>query len=104
MAGAAGGPAGPGQPRRHGITAWQACPTQAIVFGDLNVPTSRVSQLTKSKLSYEMLEELHTKTRVRYLGRVRNPGVDHSHDDHGHDHGHGHDHSHDHDHAHDHAH
>ena len=76
----------------------QACPTQAIVFGDLNVPTSRVSQLTKSKLSYEMLEELHTKPRVKYLGRVRNPGVDHSHDDH--DHGHGHDHSHDHDHDH----
>jgi molybdopterin-containing oxidoreductase family iron-sulfur binding subunit len=82
----------------------QACPTQAIVFGDLNVPTSRVAQLTKSKLAYEMLEELHTKPRVKYLGRVRNPGVDHSHDDCGHDHGHGHDHSHDHDHAHDHAH
>jgi molybdopterin-containing oxidoreductase family iron-sulfur binding subunit len=82
----------------------QACPTQAIVFGDLNVPTSRVSQLTKSKLSYGMLEELHTKPRVKYLGRVRNPGVDHSHDDHGHDHGHDHSHDHDHDHAHDHAH
>ncbi|MFM7261639.1 MAG: 4Fe-4S dicluster domain-containing protein, partial [bacterium] len=85
------------------ITACQqACPTQAIVFGDLNDPKSRVSRMVKSQLSYDLLEELNTKPRVKYLARVRNPGVDHSHDDHGHDHSHGHDH--DHDHSHDHAH
>jgi len=74
----------------------QACPTQAIVFGDLNNPRSRVAQLSKSKLSYDLLEELNTKPRVKYLARVKNPAVDHSHDDHdhGHDHGHGHDHAH----------
>ncbi|MEY4181874.1 MAG: Tetrathionate reductase subunit precursor, partial [Planctomycetota bacterium] len=74
----------------------QACPTQAIVFGDLNNPKSRVAQLVKSKLSYELLEELNTKPRVKYLARVKNPALDHSHDDHdhGHDHGdHGHSHS-----------
>ena len=75
----------------------QACPTQAIVFGDLNDPKSRVAQLVKSKLSYDLLEELNTKPRVKYLARVKNPAVDHSHDDHshdGHDHGDGHDHAH----------
>ena len=75
----------------------QACPTQAIVFGDLNDPRSRVAQLSKSKLSYDLLEELNTKPRVKYLARVKNPAVDHSHDDHshdGHDHGDGHDHAH----------
>jgi molybdopterin-containing oxidoreductase family iron-sulfur binding subunit len=83
------------------ITACQqACPTQAIVFGDLNDPKSRVSQMVKSQLSYELLEELNTKPRVKYLARVKNPGVDHSHDDHGHDHDHDHSHDHDHGHAH----
>jgi len=72
----------------------QACPTQAIVFGDLNDPKSRVSQLVKSKLSYDLLEELNTKPRVKYLARVSNPALDHSHDDHGHDHDHDHDHGH----------
>jgi molybdopterin-containing oxidoreductase family iron-sulfur binding subunit len=87
------------------ITACQqACPTQAIVFGDLNDPKSRVSQMVKSQLSYELLEELNTKPRVKYLARVKNPGVDHSHDDHGHDHSHDHDHDHSHDHDHGHAH
>ncbi|MFM7050810.1 MAG: TAT-variant-translocated molybdopterin oxidoreductase [Planctomycetota bacterium] len=78
----------------------QACPTQAISFGDLNDRTSRVAQLVKSKLSYDLLEELNTKPRVKYLARVKNPALDHSHDDHGHDHGHDHDHDHGHDHAH----
>ncbi|MFN9075819.1 MAG: 4Fe-4S dicluster domain-containing protein, partial [bacterium] len=72
----------------------QACPTQAIVFGDLNDPKSRVAQLVKSKLSYELLEELNTKPRVKYLARVKNPGVGNTHDC-GHDHGDGHGHSHD---------
>ena len=77
----------------------QACPTQAIVFGDLNDKSSRVAQLVKSKLSYDLLEELNTKPRVKYLARVKNPALDHSHDDH--DHGHGHDHDHgDHGHSH----
>jgi molybdopterin-containing oxidoreductase family iron-sulfur binding subunit len=78
----------------------QACPTQAIVFGDLNDASSRVAKLVKSKLSYDLLEELNTKPRVKYLARVKNPALDHSHDDHGHDHGHDHDHDHGHDHAH----
>jgi molybdopterin-containing oxidoreductase family iron-sulfur binding subunit len=86
------------------ITACQqACPTQAIVFGDLNDPKSKVAQLVKSKLSYDLLEEINTKPRVKYLARVKNPGVGNTHDC-GHDHSHDHGHSHDHDHSHDHAH
>jgi molybdopterin-containing oxidoreductase family iron-sulfur binding subunit len=85
----------------------QACPTQAIVFGDLNDPKSKVAQLVKSKLSYDLLEELNTKPRVKYLARVKNPGVGNTHDcghDHSHDHSHDHGHDHGHDHSHDHGH
>ena len=68
------------------ITACQqACPAQAIVFGDLNDPKSQVSKLHANKLSYGMLEELNVKPRVKYMAKVINPAVDHS----GHDHGHG---------------
>ncbi len=69
----------------------QACPTQAIVFGDLKNSDSKVAKLHRSKLSYEMLEELNNRPRLRYLAKVRNPGVDHGSHDHGHDHGQGHD-------------
>ena len=51
----------------------QACPANAIVFGDLNDPASRVSQRKESPRRYEMLAELNVKPRVSYLGRVRNP-------------------------------
>ena len=71
----------------------QACPANAIVFGDLNDPSSQVSRLHASKVAYGMLEELNTKPRLKYLARVSNPAVDHGAHDHGHDH-HGHDHGH----------
>jgi molybdopterin-containing oxidoreductase family iron-sulfur binding subunit len=70
----------------------QACPTGAIVFGDLNVEGSDVLQLQRTKRSYDLLEELNTKPRLKYLARVDNPAVDHGAHDHGHDHGHGHQH------------
>ena len=49
-----------------------ACPSQAIVFGDLNDPNSRVSKIQKSDRAYEMLAELNIKARTLYLARVRN--------------------------------
>ena len=49
--------------------AWcqQACPTDAIVFGNLDDPNSRVSQMAKSERAYRVLEELGTEPRVTYL-------------------------------------
>ncbi len=52
----------------------QACPTQAIVFGDLKDPNSRVSQLQRSRRRYQVLDELGTRPNVSYLKKVRNPG------------------------------
>ena len=51
----------------------QACPTQAIVFGDLKDPNSRVSQLQRSQRQYQVLEELGVRPNVSYLKKVRNP-------------------------------
>ncbi|MBK6346722.1 MAG: Fe-S-cluster-containing hydrogenase [Bacteroidales bacterium] len=50
----------------------QGCPSKAIVFGDLNDPGSRVSQLFKDPRNYHLLEELHTLPKVGYLTLVRN--------------------------------
>jgi molybdopterin-containing oxidoreductase family iron-sulfur binding subunit len=49
----------------------QVCPADAIVFGDLNDPKSRVSTLTESSRAYRVLEDLNTKPGVRYLKVVR---------------------------------
>ena len=51
----------------------QACPTEAIVFGDMNDPTSKVAQLKGQQHHYALLEELQTRPRTTYLGHVRNP-------------------------------
>ncbi|HWZ42870.1 MAG TPA: TAT-variant-translocated molybdopterin oxidoreductase [Candidatus Saccharimonadales bacterium] len=51
----------------------QSCPTQAIVFGDLKDPNSRVSQLQRSQRNYQVLEDLGTRPNVGYLKKVRNP-------------------------------
>ncbi|MCC6456972.1 MAG: TAT-variant-translocated molybdopterin oxidoreductase [Caldilineaceae bacterium] len=51
----------------------QACPTQAIVFGNINDTGSVVAQQKQSPLHYGMLEELGTQPRTTYLAAVRNP-------------------------------
>jgi molybdopterin-containing oxidoreductase family iron-sulfur binding subunit len=80
----------------------EACPTEAIVFGDLNDKTSRVYQLHQDSRAYAVLEELNIKPRTLYLSRIRNlpkrlatksqlqparPGHG-GHSDHNHDHEH----------------
>ena len=50
----------------------QACPAEAIVFGDMNDPESRVSKLFKDPRNYHLLEELHTLPSVGYLTKVYN--------------------------------
>jgi len=51
----------------------QTCPTQAIVFGNLNDANAKVTQLQQSPRAYKVLdEELNTRPRTQYLARIRN--------------------------------
>ena len=54
----------------------QACPTGAIVFGDLNDPTSKVAKSREKDRSYRLLAELGTRPRTTYLGKIRNPNAE----------------------------
>ncbi len=50
----------------------QSCPADALVFGDLNDPNSKISKYFKNERNYHLLEELHTLPSVGYLTKVRN--------------------------------
>jgi molybdopterin-containing oxidoreductase family iron-sulfur binding subunit len=51
----------------------QACPSEAIVFGNLNDPKSKVARLHAEERRYDLLHELGTRPRTGYLVKVRNP-------------------------------
>jgi molybdopterin-containing oxidoreductase family iron-sulfur binding subunit len=51
----------------------QACPTKAIVFGDINDESSEVYKMKHNPRNYALLDVLNTKPRTTYMGAVRNP-------------------------------
>ncbi len=54
-------------PGEYTTACAEACPAQAIIFGDLSDPASEVSKLARSPRAFRLLEELGTKPKVIYL-------------------------------------
>jgi Fe-S-cluster-containing dehydrogenase component len=50
----------------------QSCPAQAIIFGDLNDPESRIAKVRQDPRHYVVLEELNVQPSVGYMRLVRN--------------------------------
>jgi molybdopterin-containing oxidoreductase family iron-sulfur binding subunit len=65
-----------GRPIRDGeikTACQQACPAEAIVFGNIADPDSRVSLRKREPTNYLLLEDLNTRPRTTYLAKVRHP-------------------------------
>ncbi|MEN3039928.1 MAG: 4Fe-4S dicluster domain-containing protein [Bacteroidia bacterium] len=71
-----------GRPLRDGdikTACQQACPTGAIVFGDLNDPESLVSKRTAEPRGYYALSELNVRPSIRYMVKIRNEELPQTH-------------------------
>ena len=55
------------------VACQQACPTNAIVFGDINDPNSEVSKLKRGDLTFGLLTHLNTGPRTSYTAKIKNP-------------------------------
>lgn len=55
------------------VACQQACPVEAIEFGDLADPKSSITKIKASPRSYEILKYIGTRPRTSYLARLRNP-------------------------------
>ncbi len=62
----------------------EACPADAIVFGDLNDANSRVSKLSKHPRGFKSLEEVNAAPAITYLTKVRNRAPRHEGNGNGH--------------------
>jgi molybdopterin-containing oxidoreductase family iron-sulfur binding subunit len=51
----------------------QACPHEAITFGDIKDPETKISKLKAADRNYRLLDYLNVKARTSYLARLRNP-------------------------------
>jgi len=51
----------------------QACPASAITFGNINDKQSKVAKLQSDERSYQVLADLNTRPRTKYVAAVLNP-------------------------------